>query len=139
MIELKLEVVEPLHLATSHTVSPIAHTLEYIPGTALRGALAIHYRNRTDLPSDFEHIFERLFLVDGVQYGPFYNVGNQYRSSPTAFVIPATAHTCKRFRGFKNGHGRHGITDMLFEFVKGKPGDHCCQPGCDASLVAESA
>jgi hypothetical protein len=46
--ELRAIAAEPLHLADRHGAGNYSGTLDYIPGTALRGAFAMAYLRQTD-------------------------------------------------------------------------------------------
>ncbi|MFQ6028577.1 MAG: hypothetical protein ACE5Q6_13910, partial [Dehalococcoidia bacterium] len=82
-IRLQARLLAPVHLAARHTQSNFAATLEYIPGTALRGAMAALYQNREDLRKEvdtrlapdrrgFEDYFSWLFLSEAVQFPNLY-------------------------------------------------------------------
>ncbi|MHC1733397.1 MAG: RAMP superfamily CRISPR-associated protein [Bacteroidales bacterium] len=137
MIRITLESIEPLHLATSHTVSPTASTLDFIPGTALRGALAQQYLDQHGTAEDKR--FNNWFLADQVHFGPLNPLGKTTQPAVSSSVIPLTAFSCKLHEGFRaeNPH-HHGVRDILFEFLKGEkalPNDRCYQTECDAHLI----
>lgn len=75
--------------------------LDFIPGSALRGALAESYLRRGQ-PDD--ESFRELFLnEDRTRFSPLY---------PGMNVFPATALSCKREPGFQ-AEDRHGVRDLL--------------------------
>lgn len=80
-------------------------TLDYIPGTTIRGGIASGYLN--SLPGKKpDETFKEIFLDEKVRFGNLYPEG----SSP----IPKTAVSCKRWKGFKNEEGEHhGVYDNL--------------------------
>jgi CRISPR-associated protein Csx10 len=87
-------------------------TLDYVPGTALRGLLADEYLRRGGAA---DAAFRRLFCSDDVRFPNLY---------PTNVLpVPRSAHTCKRRPGFlQDGSGDlrgHGVWDLLFEACPG--------------------
>ena len=125
---MKLEVhaipQSPLHLADRHGAGNHSSTLGYLPGTALRGALAMMYLNRVDLQQyitqqlqplgwAFENYFNWLFLSSKVRFSNFYP-----RREHPSLVIPLSARTCKRFMGFVDDSSvgeAHGVVDVLLD------------------------
>lgn len=115
----------PLHLSVSHAAGNHSETLPYIPGTAVRGALATGYLQRDSLKQEvneklqgtdwtFEDYFKWLFLSGEVQFPNLYPEGG--------LVIPLSARSCKRSPGFvdenirgtrSDNHGVHGVFDTL--------------------------
>jgi len=79
-----------------------AGSLSFIPGSAMRGAIADMYLKKFGMDSDFNHIF-----LSGDNIFPYL-----YPSTLDAisYVIPSTAVSCKRESGFNN----HGVKDTLF-------------------------
>ncbi len=114
----------PLHLSDRHTPGNFGRTLDYIPGTALRGALATAYLQRPDLQQEvatqlhgtgltFQDYFHWLFLSECVRFPNLYPMR---RGRP--LVIPLTARSCKRFPGFFGEdvpvlERPHGVCDVL--------------------------
>ncbi len=149
----KLELIAipeaPLHFGNRQSTGNYSHTLDYIPGTALRGAVAMLYLQRDDLKQkiakqleaigwSFQDYFDFLFLSGQVRFPNLYPKQEPEKSS---FVIPLSARTCKRFDGFSNDrHHRpaetHGVCDILlhepqtFRCVYQQMGD----PVCDAPM-----
>ena len=138
MIQIKLKLIEPLHLAASHTVSPTASTLEFIPGTALRGALAKKYLDQKGCVAEDEN-FQNWFLKEGVRFGSLTPLGNSLSYKLASEPLPLTAFTCKLYPGFRSDDfANHGVRDMLFEFMKGEddfPDDRCYHENCESHLV----
>lgn len=131
MIYLKVTNLAPLHLADGHTVGQMAQTLPYIPGRALRGALARQWEAQYGVGEPFD----RLFLSPHNWYGPLLPL------SPAAdhetFVLPQTAFTCKSFPGFRSraARDRHGVQDRLFTLLldpKTDSDDQCAT--CQSAL-----
>ena len=114
----------PLHLAERLGAGNYSKTLHFIPGTALRGALAAAYLNREDLGRQidellqpfewsFEKYFDWVFLSGLVRFANLYP-----RQEHTSFVIPLSARSCKLHSGFvaEDVIGReipHGVFDIL--------------------------
>lgn len=121
-LELRAIPQSPLHLSDRHGAGNHADTLHYLPGTAVRGAMAAIYLNRADLQQrvakrleslgwSFADYFRWLFLSEQVRFPNLY----PHRNSPS-FVIPLSALSCKRFTGFVDETGiaePHGIVDAL--------------------------
>lgn len=90
-LELTLKTEAPLVLRASRTSAQFTPTLTHIPGTTLRGALALDYLRRVGRPEDDD--FQALFLSETVSFGPL------FRSTETAagHPLPASAVACKRY------------------------------------------
>ncbi len=135
-----LETQSALSISGSPALGNLNRTLDYIPGTVLRGALAEAYHRKHD---NRRGDFQQLFCDDEVRYGNLYPIvhGTQRGSQP----IPLTAYTCKRRQGFL-GDGRssecHGVRDLLIDLMiyqETQDGavvpDKCGHPGaCPAPL-----
>jgi len=137
---LMLETVSPLSISQGHMVAgDVRKTLNYISGTALRGALAIKYLNTPGKREDSEE-FKTIFLSDSVKFG------NLYPGNEGSIPLPVTARTCKRKRGFKGKDEGHGVVDSLLhllhlyasDMVKdySPPGylDQCREQGCSGLM-----
>jgi CRISPR-associated protein Csx10 len=88
---LTLQLCAPLALHQTRTGVQYVETHDYIPGTALRGALAETYLAQHGQPDD---LFHALFLSDQVQYGDLWPI----IEGKSTTLIPATAQACKRDR-----------------------------------------
>jgi CRISPR-associated protein Csx10 len=111
-------------MASSLAAGNYSRTLDYISGTALRGALAIEYLNRPSIQRQveeqlrpigwsFQMYFKWLFLSGLVRFPNLYP-----RDQKSSMVIPLSARTCKRRSGFtaerRRVHERlHGVYDVL--------------------------
>lgn len=97
MIRLRLTVTTeaPLVLRSSHGGPEFRPPLRHVPGTAVRGALAMEYLRRGGRASD--NHFQALFLTDGVSYGPLFPCQDGKCARP----LPASAVACKRY-GWKH-------------------------------------
>ena len=137
MISIKLKLLKPLHLAASHTVAPMASTLDYSPGTAVRGALAQKYLDQPGQAEDQD--FKNWFLADEVRFSPLLPLGTSQKYASACEPLPLTAFKCKLYPGFKTRDaGNHGVRDMLFEFIRGHgrlPDDRCESQGCESHLI----
>jgi CRISPR-associated protein Csx10 len=91
----------PLCLADGTPADNLTRTLDYIPGSTVRGTLAQHYLASGAKP---DAAFERLFVGGEVTYGNLYPNGGT--------PIPLSAHSCK-YRGGFPADGRHGVADLL--------------------------
>jgi len=115
---LTLQLRAPLALHQTRASVQYVQSLDYIPGTALRGALAEVYLAQHGKP---DNTFDALFLSEQVQYGDLWpSVEGKLTT-----LIPATARTCKR-------HGlRHAesFRDALLDTLSSRyDGAKCKQP-----------
>ncbi len=119
-VKLKLRLCSPLAIHQSRSGTQYIRTLDYIPGTALRGALAETYLLKREKPNE---TFSTLFLSDKVCYGDLWpTTGNE-----TSVLIPATARACKRF---KLEHIKSFCDTLLDTWGTGNGYDKCPEPGC---------
>lgn len=106
MTEYKIELTlkSPTCISQKRGTGNVIETLDFIPGSTIRGALAEHYLQNTGKDGDFDE----LFLSDKVHYGNCY--------PENASVIPFTATSCKHWPGFRTDPPdaeKHGVLDML--------------------------
>ncbi|MFQ5638880.1 MAG: RAMP superfamily CRISPR-associated protein [bacterium] len=112
----RIELLEPVCIATQRGVGNVIPTLDYIPGSSLRGALALlwleEFGSTTsagvyEIPTNAKQSeFDRLFNSDDIVFGNCY-IGD-------ARPIPMTAMTCKHNKGFDRRKGQHGVLNTLF-------------------------
>lgn len=118
-VKLKLRLCSPLAIHQSRSGTQYIKTLDYIPGTALRGALAETYLLRQ---GKSDETFFTLFLSDKVRYGDLWpTLGNE-----ASVLIPATAQACKRS---KLEH-RKSFRDTLLDTLGAGNGNERC-PECE--------
>ncbi len=91
-----------------------ASTIDYIPGSALLGALVnAHHTMRPDNSAGLDG----LLLADATQFGNLYPTDASTADSLPVYPFPRTAHSCKRFGGFYSDSQpddqRHGMHDHL--------------------------
>lgn len=101
-----LQLNAPLALHRTRASAQYVGTLDYIPGTALRGALAEAYLARHGTPDD---TFRTLFMSDQVLYGDLWPAIEDKSTT----LIPATAQICKRFGFAHDGSFRDALLDAL--------------------------
>lgn len=104
-LSLTLRTVSPLSLHADRSSRQFAVSADYIPGSALRGALAAQYL-AGEAGRAQDTAFQQLFLEDRVHFPdllPADNPGKPWT------LLPATAYGCKRF---PKEHGA-AVTDML--------------------------
>lgn len=107
-IMLTLRLRSPLALHRSRSSVQYVETLDYIPGTTLRGALAEAYLAEHGTPDD---VFQALFLSDRVFYGDLWPA----LSDRSTVLIPATAQACKRYGLTHKASFRDSLLDALPE------------------------
>ena len=108
----------PFSIASSRAVGNIQESLDFIPGTTIRGAFAGSWLKENVVDSNFKEIF----TGDRVVFSNFY--------IQDAKPIPLTALSCKYHAGLKEEKDKHGIEDILIPFIKaGRIPDEleCCQ------------
>lgn len=112
-IDIVLEATAPVSLRAGRSQED-ASTLRYLPGTALRGALAeAHSLLR---PKEKEE-FRQLFLADVINYGNGYPCAQAAEGmSVGAWPAPATTLTCKRCPAGRDSQA-HGLRDTLIPIV----------------------
>ena len=84
-------------------------TLDYIPGSSLRGAIAAAYlRSGGDAEADD---FQNMFIRNPVFFPDLLPMAG---SEGVSRVLPVTAVSCKRKSGFRRTDGKkHGVRDVL--------------------------
>lgn len=131
-IRLDVETKQPVVLARSHFSGNIVYTMDYIPGSALRGAMASRFIERLGKPEDNWEKFKKYFCSDMVRFE------NMYMAEGSSYVIPIplSSKTCKAYNGFrwddKQTGPHHGVSDYL---TKGIP-DYC--PKCKHETPLEN-
>lgn len=113
---LTLQLCAPLALHQTRTGVQYVETHNYIPGTALRGALAETYLAQHSQPDD---TFHALFLSDQVQYGDLWPT----IEGQSTTLIPTTAQACKR------DHLKHATSfrDTLLDALSSQYTDVKCK------------
>ncbi|MBT9133398.1 MAG: hypothetical protein DDT38_00119 [Firmicutes bacterium] len=110
MRTLILKTASPVSVSASPLAGNVNRTLEYLPGTAVRGALAANYL-RSGAASHPD--FQALFASNEVRYGNLY----PYRGVP-AQPVPLTAYSCKRHPGFgADNDAPHGVFDLMIDLL----------------------
>ena len=92
-LELTLRLRSPIALHRTRASIQYVETLDYIPGVAVRGALAETYLSERGKAED--DTFQKLFVSGQVQYGDLWPTV-QSNLTHGSILIPATAQACKR-------------------------------------------
>jgi CRISPR-associated protein Csx10 len=110
---LTIKTVSPLCISVRHPVVGLATpSMDYIPGTALRGALAMELLHRGE--SDTSPFFNSLFKDSTGVWGNPYPLNRIESDGPRrSLPLPLSALSCKRYPGFKNDLNGHGVRDSL--------------------------
>lgn len=105
---------EPVCIAAQKGVGNVIPTLDYIPGSSVRGALAeLWLQAKGQKAGDGSFTFntkaerakfEEIFLADGARFGNC--------TKEQACIVPRTAASCKHNKGF--GKQKHGVHNLLF-------------------------
>lgn len=123
---LTLQLRAPLALHQTRAGVQYVNTMDYIPGTALRGALAEVYLAEHGSPDD---TFRALFLSEEVQYGDLWP---SVEGKGTT-LLPATAQACKRY-GLKHSESfRDALLDVWANSDDRKKCPECGEPRDRAS------
>jgi CRISPR-associated protein Csx10 len=118
---LTLQLLSPLSLHRTRAGVQYVETLDYIPGTAIRGALAETYLAEHGEPDDG---FRALFLSDQVQFGDLWPV----TSGGSTVLLPASAQACKRHKLKHKDSLRDALLDSLTEQQNNLKCDKCGEP-----------
>lgn len=123
-ISLDVETKQPVVLARSHFSSNIVFTVDYIPGSALRGAMASRFIEKIGNPEDNWEKFKTYFCSDMVRFENIY-IADIADGPKYVFPIPLSSKTCKAYSGFlwddeKTGP-HHGVSDYLTKNIP----DYC--------------
>ncbi|MFH1634281.1 MAG: hypothetical protein ABIG63_09780, partial [Chloroflexota bacterium] len=102
----------PLHLGDQSGFGNFEQTTAFIPGAAIRGALA---QKVLDEGRSGGHDFEELLGEDDIFFGPAY----PGQAAPV-HPFPLTARTCKYYPGIPSSQDKpweikHGVYDILIE------------------------
>jgi CRISPR-associated protein Csx10 len=115
---LTLQLRSPLALHQSRSNVQYVDSLDYLPGAALRGALAETYLAKHGAP---DAAFEALFLSNQVHFGDLWPT----LEAKTTTLLPATARACKRGK-LSPGH-QDSLVDVLLDSLAGKPAERRCR------------
>jgi len=131
-ISLDVETEQPIILARSHFGGNIVYTIDYISGSAIRGAMVSKFIERNGKPEDNWEKFKKYFCKDMVRFENIYIAdGSNY-----VFPISFSSKTCKAYNGFLNDDVKtgpyHGISDYLTKDIP----DSC--PKCEHNTPLES-
>jgi len=110
-LEIEISLRSSLMIGTDGESTLYNETRDYIPGGALRGALA-----GTMLSARAGADFEALFGDQAVE--PIFDNLHPTRSGAPTYPLPLSVRTCKYHGGFKSQEGgRHGVGDILIRQV----------------------
>lgn len=143
MIYIRIRNPQPICVAAEQAQGTIRRTLEYIPGSTLRGALAT--RLRTVQPNISQQDFSRIILGPSSRFQNLYPVP---LGRDVSLPLPGTARSCKLYPGFIPPRPRagqpppHGVRDMLFPYLRFRlapeaeniPDLYCQHNGCGLPL-----
>jgi hypothetical protein len=106
-LEIEISLRSPLMIGTDGESTLYNQTRDYIPGAAMRGALAGTMQS-AGARGDFEALFGEQAT------GPVFDNLYPSRSGSQTYPLPLSARTCKYHPGFKSREGEHhGIGDIL--------------------------
>lgn len=99
-----LEAEAPIAILQSRVASQFAKTLDYLPGSTVRGAFAEIFINKIGTGHD---LFQRIFVSEEIRFSDF--LPSDQTNAP--LLLPATAAACKR-HGLAHYNSLH---DRLFD------------------------
>jgi CRISPR-associated protein Csx10 len=106
-LEVEISLQSSLMIGTDGESTLYNQTRDYIPGAALRGALA-----ETMLSAEAGDNFEALFGELATE--PIFDNLYPSRSGSQTYPLPLSARTCKYYPGFQSQEGEHhGVGDIL--------------------------
>lgn len=101
-LRIRIEALSPLGFGVARgKSSTFVDTLDYVPGTSLRGAVAARFLREIGNPDDQR--FRKIFIDGGVHFANLYPV----KEAEISQVLPTTAYACKAYKE------RHGVKDAL--------------------------
>lgn len=103
---LTLKAVSPLALHRRRASEQFAPSLDYLPGGAVRGAVADLYLQGDSKRAEDE-LFQKLFLRDEVMFSDFLPAASKNKAQ----LFPASAMACKRF--IDDNHLQASLTDSI--------------------------
>lgn len=118
---LRVEALSPVSITSHQTqVGQPNATLDYVPGTTLRGALAWRYLRQPGA-SNADQPFQTLFDQGGLWCGPLAPIEDDPPAG-LALPLPLSARTCKRHEGFRSepqvDRRGHGALDSLIAAIE---------------------
>ena len=118
---IKIILNSPVCIAQKRGMGYVIETLDYIPGSTIRGALAMLYIRQHAVYDKTDNIwritdeqkqseFDSVFNSENTRFGNCYFDG--------AKVVPLTASSCKYNTGFYNGDDQHGVFDTMIQHAR---------------------
>ncbi len=116
---IKLE--SPVCIAQKRGTGNFIETLDYIPGSTIRGSLAMLYIKHYGISdTSRQKEFDDIFNSDQTRFGNCYIEGGK--------VIPFTASSCKYHSGFHDPPKCHGVLDTLIATARYESQDNYSMP-----------
>jgi CRISPR-associated protein Csx10 len=108
---IRITLNSPVCIAQKRGIGDVIETIDYIPGSTIRGALAMQYiRQYGDYVSQQKQDeFNSIFNSENTRFGNCY--------IDDAKVIPFTASSCKYYAGFLAGLDQHGVYDNMIQYA----------------------
>jgi CRISPR-associated protein Csx10 len=130
----------PLTLTDAPEVGNVIGSLDFIPGSSLRGTLA-WYMLRHGWETD-QHPFQSMFVHEQVCFGPLYPALPWTQKASLPFPMPRSVLTCKYTQGVwgreKAHKDAHGVRDVIRGGGLEACGYHDDHGNCEAPLVPTS-
>lgn len=131
---------EPLIVSQKAEAGNEFHTLDYIPGATLRGALAARVAGRHDLTHTTDpvyHDFVRLFCRGEVVFPTLYPAYREPEDTTRIFptiVAPQNLLTCELFPGYTASSGPPEVHGVQLAASAWNEDPTCAYAGCGAAL-----
>lgn len=110
---LTLKAVSPLALHQRRASEQFAPTLDYIPGSAVRGAFADLYLAGRPKERAEESDFQQFFLSDATRFSDFFPTTGEGTELTRSRLRPATAVECKRFAERHREEFQESLSDSI--------------------------
>ncbi|MCI0692464.1 hypothetical protein L0337_10735 [candidate division KSB1 bacterium] len=115
----------PIAILRSRATSQFVKTLDYLPGSTVRGAFAEIFINKRGI----DHDFKRIFVEERIRFSDFL----PSNSTDLPLLMPLTAAACKR-HGLEH---QESLRDRLWEEMKSSsPAKQRCQCGEPLDRIA---
>lgn len=118
--KIEITLISPICIAQKRGSGNEIKTMDYIPGSTIRGAIAMLYlrqngkydqnKRRWNLDEEGKAKFDAIFNSDEMRFGNCYYDGGK--------VVPYTATSCKYFKGFSGNDENHGVLDTLMPLAE---------------------
>lgn len=126
-IKMVLKAETAISLLRSRSISQFSKTLDYLPGSSVRGAFAEIFLNKR---GDKDPDFQRIFVEEAVWFSDFLPSFSDTSTLPA----PATAATCKRYGADHEASVRDRLVEAITRNASSSSDEESKCPVCEAQL-----